>query len=173
VRWLLCWPKKISSSPRPSRMQIRTRYFTRFNRGRSPLPAARNSSAGVSPAVRAASSPPSPSTKFLFRRRLLPSHTTRKDLGSEITFTFHWLETLAAKRHKNAAHGASRAYTTMQWVPCGAKGRRPPNGLIELSLRRRLLGPNATSSNLGSKITFTFHGSPRHPPQHRDLPNVR
>src|SRR5690349_11937744 len=72
---------------------------------RSPLPAARNSSAGVSPAVRAASSPPSPSTKFLFRRRLL--------------------------------------------------------------------GPNATSSNLGSKITFTFHGSPRHPPQHRDLPNVR
>src|SRR5207244_839232 len=94
------------------------------------------------------------------------------DFGSKITFTFHGLKTLAAKRHKNAAHGASRGYTTMQWAPCGAKGRSP-NGLIELSLRRGLLGPDATSSNLCHKITLTFYRSPRHPPQHRDLPNVR
>src|SRR5207253_7807971 len=78
----------------------------------------------------------------------------------KITFTFHRLKTLAAKRHKNAAHGASRGYTS-------------PNGLIELSLRRGLLPPHATNDNLRRKITFTFHRSPRHPPQHRDLPNMR
>src|SRR5437879_6822425 len=64
-------------------------HFTRFNRAEIPPPASRNRSAGVPPAVRAASSPPLPSIKFPFWRSLLSSHATGNDLRRKITFTFH------------------------------------------------------------------------------------
>src|SRR5438093_8396103 len=85
------------------------------------------------------------------------------------------LDSIAPRSHRQysaavAPASRSRSAGVPPAVRAGVLAALPS---IKFPFWRSLLSSHATGNDLRRKITLTFHRSPRHPPQHRDLPNMR